>query len=424
MRHHFRMRSFRPFICGATVLVCLASGCTGGDREVSHGFETTTEDGVPLALNSGPPRWEEELFEYQLVLTLKEDEREESLINSAGGFALGDDGRFYVADGGDDRIAVFDSEGRYERSIGRAGQGPGEFRTVSIPKVRDGVVTVQDALGRRVSRFRTDGTLIDTSSLPGGGLIFTFLEYWHLPGERRLLTGLDMIFEPMPGETSAASATMLDARGDTLWTHRTPDVKVAHLIDVQIMGMSIPLPTPIPFAQYPAAAFHPDHGLVITTGLDQDLYYLDEKGSVTRRIRLVIPPEAITAEDRERYLDGIREQMDGLENEQERPLFEALLEGTHFPEVKAPWISLSIDDYGFLWLRPPAGDELSRADAQVPYRIVGPDGEYLGDTLTPKGTRGRVERGHFLLVRTKPDTGGEELVVFRIRPRVPGLHYP
>jgi hypothetical protein len=70
-------------------------------------------------------------------------------------------GRIYALDGRECLIKVFDAEGRFLWTIGRKGQGPGEFsvpgRIVITPQ--DDVV-VLDAGNRRLSFFKKDGALI------------------------------------------------------------------------------------------------------------------------------------------------------------------------------------------------------------------------------------------------------------------------
>lgn len=73
---------------------------------------------------------------------------------------LGGDGLLYVAEREPRSVKVFDRAGGYLRTLGRAGEGPGEFRYVMLGLVADTVV-VQDPILTRLSRFRPDGTLID-----------------------------------------------------------------------------------------------------------------------------------------------------------------------------------------------------------------------------------------------------------------------
>lgn len=76
------------------------------------------------------------------------------------------DGRIYVLDVGDHRIAVFDRDGRHLRDIGRRGGGPGEFlRPVGLAVGADGVITVADEGKPGAVRFGTDGRVLEQRRL-------------------------------------------------------------------------------------------------------------------------------------------------------------------------------------------------------------------------------------------------------------------
>jgi hypothetical protein len=75
----------------------------------------------------------------------------DSAFGMVADVALGEDGAVYVADPTQRRILVFDSVGRYQRSIGRTGQGPGEFLVPFRLLVRDSLLVVFDVRLSRVS---------------------------------------------------------------------------------------------------------------------------------------------------------------------------------------------------------------------------------------------------------------------------------
>lgn len=75
-------------------------------------------------------------------------------------------GRLYVLDSGDDRVQVFDAEGRHLRTLGNPGQGPGELsRPTGMWVFADGEVVVADAGNARLQRFGPGGDPLGTVSL-------------------------------------------------------------------------------------------------------------------------------------------------------------------------------------------------------------------------------------------------------------------
>ena len=70
------------------------------------------------------------------------------------GIAVDQNGHVYVADTGNKRIVIFDSDGNYLTDFGSAGFDPGQFdEPVGVAVGNDGVVYVTDTWNQRVQSF-------------------------------------------------------------------------------------------------------------------------------------------------------------------------------------------------------------------------------------------------------------------------------
>lgn len=72
-----------------------------------------------------------------------------------------DEGSIYVLDTQNAHVKVFDRSGKYVRTIGRKGQGPGEFsgpRALSLDRAAGELAVLETS--RRMSFFKTDGTFL------------------------------------------------------------------------------------------------------------------------------------------------------------------------------------------------------------------------------------------------------------------------
>ena len=73
-------------------------------------------------------------------------------------FNTDEDGNFYVSDSDNNRILKYDAKGKYLLTIGRKGQGPGEFQSLSVPRFdKDKNLYVADPINNRISFFDKNG---------------------------------------------------------------------------------------------------------------------------------------------------------------------------------------------------------------------------------------------------------------------------
>lgn len=79
-------------------------------------------------------------------------------------------GMIVVADGGSKELRVFSGAGWFVRSFGRRGDGPREFRDIGWIDMCGGpAVVAYDAIRHRITKWDTEGSLLDEFSVEGPG---------------------------------------------------------------------------------------------------------------------------------------------------------------------------------------------------------------------------------------------------------------
>jgi len=116
------------------------------------------ENGVTVVKNPKEPMYGEGVFSLEEELIIGEAEgREEYMFSQIRSIAVDNVGRIYVLDARESQVEVFDQNGTYIRSIGKRGQGPGEFTrplSISITGQNDLVV---DDIPSRLALFSLEG---------------------------------------------------------------------------------------------------------------------------------------------------------------------------------------------------------------------------------------------------------------------------
>ncbi len=135
-------------------------------------LSTIQQNGVTVISNTKTPQPENGIpirivFKEELAIGAEYGE-EEYMFGNRVYFNVDVDGNFYVDDWDKKCIRKFDPDGNYLLTIGRPGQGPGEFQNVWLPRFdKDHNLYVSDIVGaRRISRFDRDGTFLELIRVP------------------------------------------------------------------------------------------------------------------------------------------------------------------------------------------------------------------------------------------------------------------
>ena len=86
------------------------------------------ENGVKVVKNPREPLYGELVFDLEEDLSIGREDDENYLFYSVRDIGVDDDGNIYVLDRGNLRIQKYDRDGNYLCTMGRVGQGPGEFQ--------------------------------------------------------------------------------------------------------------------------------------------------------------------------------------------------------------------------------------------------------------------------------------------------------
>lgn len=105
-------------------------------------------------------------------------------LSSPRNLAIGPDGLAYVLDSGNNRLQVFDGDGRFVRGWGSGGDGPGQFNEPWGLAVDGQYVYVADTWNHRIQKFTLEGQLIGVFGQGGS------------PGADDPTGGLGMFFGP------------------------------------------------------------------------------------------------------------------------------------------------------------------------------------------------------------------------------------
>ena len=410
----------------AGLLVLLAACAPDAPNDASsHRFTLTVEDGVEVALTTGGPKYDGDIFAYEKVLTIRPDPAApESYLGPPGAMTMSEDGTIFVADGRAGRVVAFSSDGAFLRTYGRRGQGPGEFRFPALLEVIDDALWAQDLSGQRTHVFSLDGSFLRTVGIPGPprGLIDGY--WWFLADGRIVIYEVGMLRDE-EHTYQRAEMRVMDAEGNVLASRETPWLPATERFQPADRSEAVTLE--LQFRGFSEGRYARQHGFFLMSADQPEVRVYDLDGDLTRILRIDLPPRPVTDEDRATALARLEDELQRALNPDESSSYRPdprpariQRDNPRYVDPKDYWRGMFVDDKGFVWLMPLPDHGGFQSGPSWSWLVLSAEGEYLGRTLAPGS---RFHRGHVLASEEDPDSGEQFPVVYRIRPAVPGLEY-
>ena len=387
-------------IAGAS-LIAVVTACAGDSRaELARPEIDTLPSGIVTVHNSGPAGWPD-TSGWRLVETgrlVASDSGEEAIVNP-GGIAVDPAGRLYVEDRAPPGIKVFDRSGAYIRTIGREGDGPGEYRS-PIMAIHDAHLIVQDPNLARLTIYDTSGALL--KSWPSACCHYRSIA---VDGEGRIMVAAPS--ETRPEFSAAFLRFTVDGQAiDTVWV---PKGGEQGFWEVEIRGGRMRMG--IPYSPTDLEAFTPDGMLAHAWSADYRYAIIRPPHDTVRIVSKAWTPV-------ERPESQRRARFDEIVKHQTRQLgAEAVARHFHFEDIPAtamPMSGLDIDPAGYAWVSAFTGDTVHNA-----YDVFDSEGVFLGRVSVPWGAGTYVQwRGADELVTLgESEDGFPEIVRYRIDKR-------
>ena len=172
--HHLFLRIIRWTGCASMLVLSFFSipGLVPAQSFPQWKGTITKEGDVTVVHNPKEPMFKGAAFSLKEDLTIPTTgANDRYMISDVRQVIIDDEGRIYVLDSKSADIKVFDALGRFLRTIGRQGQGPGEINLpmqISINRTKKEICVLQSS--RRVSFFGLDGNFlrhVSTSTIWG-----------------------------------------------------------------------------------------------------------------------------------------------------------------------------------------------------------------------------------------------------------------
>lgn len=385
-----------------TASSCAADGAPGSHSIVRDSAGVTIVESKLAAWNadeawtiSGEPLLDigvmDGLAEYQLY-------RASSAVRLA-------DGRVVIANSGTNELRFYDPEGKHLTSVGRSGEGPGEFQDLQRVWIMPGdSLLAYDFLPSRLSVFSPDGEFIRSQhfSSPDGRQILI-----RGPLDDGSIIAAGAPIWSSPGSTSGVVRDSVPYyRYDPLGTVQHslglfPSAEVFRIVTGD--GWRL---TGVPFARTPVTAVA-GNAFHFGPASSYELYTYSASGELERVVRLSIQPRAVTANDIDQYR---RERLELAEREGTRPSMERMLSILPFPSIMPPYDRAIADSEGYVWL----SDYNPARHQPATWRVFSPDGVFLGSIDTPAQFEVIQIGTDFVLAHWNDEMGVEHIRVYAL----------
>ncbi|MGV3710921.1 MAG: hypothetical protein ACO1Q7_19010 [Gemmatimonas sp.] len=289
-------------------------------------------------------------------------------------------GMIVVGDNLSAQVHEYTASGRYLRSIGRKGRGPGEFNTVRwVGECAPNQIFVYDNALNRISVFTADGNFVRSMVPPAAQPALV-----RCNTDGTILLGVST--SVLPDLSQRGSFQVNDSTGKLLY--RSPELLMS---DGRPLGKQLSI------------SLSPD-GVAYGNGERDSFTFVSVRGEGARQVQAGIPGRVPTEINRAATIES---WVSDASTPQERDRMRAYLTRAKPVAAVAAYNDIAIDPITKLvWVR-----TSNPGDPTTVFERRGPDGLLQGSVALPPGIDLHQVRGDVLLGKLANPVTGEQLVV-------------
>jgi 6-bladed beta-propeller protein len=363
-----------PIRRGSTIPLLLLAACGGAQAsKLARARIDTLPNGAVRVMSDGPTAWSDSAGATLVEAgRFQGEDGTPSELGEPRSIAVDGQGRIYVVDEKPAAIRVFMPDGKLVRTIGREGEGPGEFR-VGFIAVRNDHLVLHDP---RVTRT----TVYDTAG--------NFIRSWHssccywddieIDEQNRIY--VPSMVPRKPDERSRGTPyvrwTLEGVALDTLWVPQREGGKYWTVAVKQGGKLVQSMSTGIPFMPGTVHSLHPQGGFVYGWTGSYQIVRSSTGSDSARVFGRAWTPEPVTTERRKAEVESrIKNAAETYGEANVRGAFH--LEDV--PPTLPAYLNLRVDPSGRTWVRRWAGADTSKTD----FDVFDSTGAYLGPVTVP-----------------------------------------
>lgn len=315
-----------------------------------------------------------------------------------------DRGRVFIADNSETILHLYNPDGTYNRSIGREGDGPGEYRNITAIQTGDRFLHLYDQNTSRISRYdlntfelRDDVTIEYSHNTESG--FFRSLRGFKLADEDHYLMQFGMGFRADNPDTDQSERRIEGElmhretgkfTGEQVYSFPAGEALVEFRGDG---GMSVML---VPYKRSSVIRFAND-GFVYGQAEHFLFRFFDKEGNYTRAVYYNYDNHVL---DRNEVLALFENRGEQWQN---------MVRNDRMPETRPSWSDFHVDDENRLWVLRNTNDR----DAPE-YHILSEYGDLLAIYLWESGNRLQAVKNGYLYSMEENEEGLREVVKYRI----------
>jgi len=358
------------------------------------GWQGTVEEenGIRVVTNPAEPLYGELTLELEEDLSIGSMDDENTMFYRIGGIAIDSQGNMFVVDSGNQRIQKYDKDGNYLQTIGRKGQGPGEFM-----RPFDILLDEQDNIylleNRKIHVYDPKGDSIQDINLQNFMMGFAvgaegnIIAHGFVQAEEGENLGVVII-----NQEGKITKTIAEFPGMRTVVRGDSGFTLSH--------------------EYtPHLSFYPvgQKGVVYGYNPEYALFLIDRSGKTILIIKKDEPPQSITRKEKDKIIDDALERTARRGARWPRDVVE---EGANFPDHRPFFNASASDNKGRIYIR--RVKSVLDESKEVEFDIFSADGYFLYTAKLPF-TPELVKDGYLYHTTYSEESGEYKVIRYKIK---------